>query len=53
VGVPVKLGANGVEDIIKVPMIEEERLMWERSVESVRKGVSMAEVMLGEKSARG
>ncbi len=52
VGVPVKLGSNGVEEIIKVPMIEEERKMWERSVESVRKTVEVAEVMIGEKSSR-
>ena len=51
VGVPVKLGAGGVEEIIKVPMIEEERKMWEKSVESVKKSVETAEVMLGEKSA--
>ena len=52
VGVPVKLGAGGVEDIVKVPMIEEERGMWERSVESVRKNLEFVEVMLGEKSSR-
>ncbi len=52
VGVPVKLGANGVEEIVKVPMMEEEREMWRRSVESVRKGVELAEVMIGEKSPR-
>ncbi len=50
VGVPVKLGNSGVEEIIKVPMIEEEREMWERSVESVKRSVEIAEVMLGEKS---
>jgi malate dehydrogenase len=47
VGVPIKLGSNGVEEIIKVPMIEEERQMWSRSVESVRKTVEIAEVFLG------
>lgn len=52
VGVPVKLGTNGVEEIIKVPMTEEEREMWERSVESVRKWVELVEVMIGEKSPR-
>ncbi len=50
VGVPVKLGSNGVEEIIKVPMTEEEREMWRRSVESVRKAVDLAEVIIGEKS---
>ncbi len=47
VGVPVKLGSDGVEEIIKVPMIEEERQMWERSVESVKKSIEVAEVFLG------
>ncbi len=46
VGVPIKLGSNGVEEIIKVPMIEEERQMWNRSVESVKKTVEIAEVFL-------
>ena len=46
-GVPVKLGSDGVEEIIKVPMIEEERQMWERSVESVKKSIEVAEVFLG------
>ncbi len=47
VGVPIKLGSNGVEEIIKVPMIEEERQMWNKSVESVKKSVEIAEVFLG------
>ncbi len=52
VGVPVKLGSNGVEEIIKVPMIEEEREMWKRSVESVKRTVEIAEEMLNAKSSR-
>ncbi|NPA32363.1 MAG: malate dehydrogenase [Aquificae bacterium] len=52
VGVPAKLGSNGVEEIIKVPMIEEEREMWKRSVESVKKTVEIAEAILGEGSSR-
>jgi len=52
VGVPVKLGSNGVEEVIKVPMIEEEREMWKRSVESVKKTVEVAEAILGERSSR-
>ena len=50
VGVPVKLGANGVEEVIKVSMIEEEREMWKRSVESVRKTVEIAEEILSATS---
>jgi len=52
VGVPVKLGSNGVEEVIKVPMIEEEREMWKRSVESVKKTVEVAEAILSERSSR-
>lgn len=35
-GVPVKLGRNGVEQIIELPLIEEERAMLERSVQLIR-----------------
>ncbi len=51
VGVPVKLGSNGVEEVIKVPMIEEEREMWKRSVESVKRTVEVAEEILSAKSS--
>ncbi len=51
VGVPVKLGRNGVEDIIKIPMIEEERRMWQDSINSVKKTVDMVEDILRERSS--
>ncbi len=51
VGVPVKLGNNGVEEVIKIPMIEEEREMWRRSVESVRKNLKIVEELLNARSA--
>jgi len=51
VGVPVKLGNCGVEEVIKIPMIEEEREMWRRSVESVRKNIKLVEDMLNARSA--
>ncbi|MCJ7490990.1 MAG: malate dehydrogenase [Dehalococcoidia bacterium] len=35
-GVPVKLGARGVEQIIEIKLTDEERDMFERSAESVR-----------------
>lgn len=35
-GVPVKLGRNGVEQIIELPLTEEERAMLERSVQLIR-----------------
>jgi malate dehydrogenase len=36
VGVPVKIGAGGVEQIIEFPMDEGEKAMFAKSVESVR-----------------
>ncbi|MCS7084201.1 MAG: malate dehydrogenase [Aquificaceae bacterium] len=48
VGVPVRLGNDGVEDIIKIPMTEKEREMWQKSVESVRKNVKLLEELLRE-----
>ena len=36
IGVPVILGAGGVEKIIELPLTEEERAGFERSVNSVR-----------------
>ncbi|MFN7064853.1 MAG: malate dehydrogenase [Aquificaceae bacterium] len=50
VGVPVKLGNYGVEEIIKIPMIEEDRQMWKRSVESVRKNLGFMEELLNARS---
>ena len=40
VGVPVVIGAGGVERIIEVDLNEEEKVMLARSVESVRKSVA-------------
>jgi len=37
VGVPVVLGRNGIERIIKLELSEDERVAWKKSVESVRK----------------
>ncbi len=50
VGVPVKLGNCGAEEVIKIPMIEEERQMWERSVASVMKNLKAVEEILNERS---
>jgi malate dehydrogenase len=38
-GVPIRLGATGVEEIIEVPLTEEERLALERSARSVEEGI--------------
>ncbi len=39
IGVPVKLGANGIEEVIKLSFTEEEKKMWESSVKSVKAGI--------------
>ncbi|BBM69105.1 malate dehydrogenase [Rhodothermus marinus] len=39
IGVPVRLGRNGVEEIIEVELNEEERKLLEASAEHVRKGI--------------
>ncbi|SHK56998.1 malate dehydrogenase [Thermocrinis minervae] len=50
VGVPVKLGNCGVEEVIKIPMLPEERQMWERSVESVKRNLKTVEELLNARS---
>ena len=40
IGVPVKLGRNGVEQIEKIPLNEEERENWRKSVQSVKAGIN-------------
>ena len=37
VGIPIILGKEGVEDILKLELSDEERQQWRKSVESVRK----------------
>ena len=39
IGVPVKLGAHGVEEILKLDFTEEERALWQSSVKSVKAGI--------------
>jgi malate dehydrogenase len=36
VGVPAKLGANGVEQVIEIKLTDEEKKMFEKSVQSVK-----------------
>ncbi len=50
VGVPVKLGNMGAEEVIKIPMIEQEREMWKRSVASVAKNLELVKELLNERS---
>jgi len=40
IGVPVKLGRNGVESVEKIPLSDEERENWRKSVESVKAGIN-------------
>jgi malate dehydrogenase len=42
-GVPVKLGANGVEEILELKLEENQREMLRKSAESIRKGISQLE----------
>ena len=46
VGVPAKLGNCGVEEVIKIPMLLEEREMWGRSVQSVVKNLKVVDELL-------
>ncbi len=39
-GVPIKLGAGGVESIIELPLTDEERALVAKSAESVKKSIS-------------
>jgi len=48
VGVPVKLGAGGIEQIYEVKLTDEERVMLGRSAESVRE---MVEVLKKQRPA--
>ena len=40
VGVPVKLGKDGVEEIIKLELDNEEWELWKKSVQSVENGIN-------------
>jgi len=48
VGVPVKLGAGGIEQIYEVKLTEEERVMLGKSADSVRE---MVEVLKKQRPA--
>ncbi len=39
-GVPVKLGAGGVEEVLEIPLTEEEKTAVQRSAEAVRKSIA-------------
>ncbi|MDG7039545.1 MAG: malate dehydrogenase [Nitrososphaerota archaeon] len=46
-GVPVKLASSGIEQVFKVEFNEEERALWNKSVESTRASVIKADSRLG------
>ncbi|RTZ69523.1 MAG: malate dehydrogenase [Aquificaceae bacterium] len=46
VGLPVLLGKDGWEKVIEVPISEEERQQWRKSVESVKRTIEMAKKFL-------
>ncbi|WP_457622316.1 malate dehydrogenase [Persephonella sp.] len=39
IGIPVKLGANGIEEILKLEFTPEEKDLWKSSVKSVKSGI--------------
>jgi len=39
IGLPVKVGAHGWEEVLKVELSQEEKAMWESSVKSVKSGI--------------
>jgi len=40
IGLPVKVGAHGWEEVVKLELSEEEKKMWESSVKSVKEGIN-------------
>jgi len=46
-GVPVKLGSSGIERVFRVELNEEERALWNRSVESTKASVIKADSRFG------
>ncbi|WP_287949945.1 malate dehydrogenase [Acidiplasma sp.] len=43
IGVPIKIGASGVEEIYDLQFNEEDKAAWEKSVESVKKNSKLAD----------
>lgn len=50
IGVPVRLGRNGVEEIIEVPLNDAEKALLETSAQAVRSGVADLERILAQVS---
>ncbi len=51
-GVPVVIGAGGVERIVEIKLNARERAMFNRSVEAVRKVLDVARGLMPESPAR-
>jgi malate dehydrogenase len=48
VGVPVRLGRNGVEEVVEIELMKEEMLAFDKSVQIVRDGVEQLLPLLGK-----
>ncbi len=49
IGVPIKIGKNGVDEIFDLKMNEEDKKRWEKSVDSVKKNCKIADDFLAGK----
>lgn len=48
VGVPVRLGMNGVDEVVEIELMKDERLAFDKSVQIVRDGVEQLHSLLGK-----
>ena len=48
VGVPVRLGRNGVDEVVEIELMKDERLAFDKSVQIVRDGVEQLHSLLGK-----
>lgn len=49
IGVPIKIGASGVEEIYDLQFNEEDKAAWEKSVESVKRIPNLQTIISREK----
>lgn len=48
VGVPIRLGRNGVDEVVEIELMKDERLAFDKSVQIVRDGVEQLHSLLGK-----
>ncbi|MFZ3064663.1 MAG: malate dehydrogenase [Nitrospirota bacterium] len=48
VGVPVRLGRNGVDEVVEIELMKDERLAFDKSVQIVRDGVEQLHSLFGK-----